>query len=424
MLVNIEQLKGQMMKWDIQKIREDFPCLHQTIRGGNPLVYFDTASSAQKPKVVLDSMNRFYQRDYSNIHRGLHALSERASTVYESVRYVVQSFIHASSEKEIIFTKGTTESINLLAHSFCQAFMKPGDEVILSLMEHHANIVPWQLAKEIFGIVIRVIPIDEKGILDLNVYQSLLSEKTKLVSITHASNVLGTVNPVQEMIEMAHAKGIPVALDGAQFVVHQKVDVQALNCDFYSFSSHKLYGPTGLGVLYGKRKWLDKMPPYQGGGDMIRSVSFEKTNFAFPPERFEAGTPNIAGVIGLAAAIEYLEKIGLDKIQAYEQDLLRYALQTMKEIPGLRILGEASERAPLISFLFPDIHAHDVGTILDHEGIACRAGHHCAMPLMKFFGVPASVRVSFGFYNTHAEIDVLVQALHKLQQVFGQGEHS
>ncbi len=417
--MNIDQLKGQMMKWDIQKIREDFPCLHQIIRGENPLIYFDTASSAQKPKVVLESMNRFYQRDYSNVHRGVHALSERASTVYESVRHVVQGFIHAASEKEIIFTKGTTDSLNLLAHSFCKAFMKPGDEVLLSTMEHHANIVPWQLAKEMFGIEIRVIPITLAGELDLVAYESLLSEKTKLVSICHASNVLGTVNPVEKMIEMAHAKGIPVALDGAQFAVHQRVDVQALNCDFYSFSSHKLYGPTGVGVLYGKRKWLEKMPPYQGGGDMIRSVSFDKTSFAFPPERFEAGTPNIAGVVGLAAAIEYLEKIGIDKIHAYEQDLLRYATETLKEVPGLRMIGEAKEKAPLISFLFEDIHAHDVGTILDHEGIASRAGHHCAMPLMKFFGVPATVRVSFGFYNTHAEIDVLGQALHKLKRVFG-----
>ncbi len=417
--MNIDQLKGQMMKWDIQKIREDFPCLHQNIRGANPLIYLDTASSAQKPKIVLDTMNRFYQRDYSNVHRGVHALSERASTVYESVRHVVQSFLNAASEKEIIFTKGTTESINLLAHSFCKAFMKPGDEVILSMMEHHANIVPWQLAKEIFGIEIRVVPIDQRGVLDLEAYENFLTEKTKLVSICHASNVLGTVNPVEAMIEMAHAKGIPVALDGAQAIVHQKVDVQKLNCDFYSFSSHKLYGPTGVGVLYGKKKWLDKMPPYQGGGDMIRSVSFEKSSFALPPERFEAGTPNIAGVVGLAAAIEYIEKIGLDKINLYEQDLLHYATQALKEIDSLRIIGEASEKAPLISFLFPDIHAHDVGTILDHEGIASRAGHHCAMPLMKFFQVPATVRVSFGFYNTHAEIDTLVQALHKLKKVFG-----
>ncbi len=417
--MNIDQLKGQMMKWDIQKIREDFPCLHQSIRGANPLVYLDTASSAQKPKVVTETMDRFYQRDYSNVHRGVHALSERASTVYESVRHVVQSFINAPSEKEIIFTKGTTESINLLAHSFCKAFMKPGDEVILSTMEHHANIVPWQLAKEIFGIEIKVIPISLQGVLDLEAYEQLLTERTKLVSITHASNVLGTVNPVQKMIEMAHHRGIPVALDGAQFIVHGKVDVQELNCDFYSFSSHKLYGPTGVGVLYGKRKWLDKMPPYQGGGDMIRSVSFEKSSFAFPPERFEAGTPNIAGVIGLAAAIEYVEKIGIDKISAYEQELLHYATQSMKEVSGLRIIGEAPEKAPLISFLFEDIHAHDVGTILDHEGIASRAGHHCAMPLMKFFNVPATVRVSFGFYNTHAEIDVLIRALHKLKKVFG-----
>ena len=420
--MNIDQLKGQMIKWDIQKIREDFPCLHQMIRVSNPLIYLDTASSAQKPKVVLETMNRFYQRDYSNVHRGVHSLSERASTVYESVRHVVQSFIHAASEKEIIFTKGTTDSINLLANSFCKAFMKPGDEVVLSMMEHHANIVPWQLAKEMFGIEIRVIPIDETGVLDLDVYQKLLSEKTKLVSICHASNVLGTINPVQEMIEMAHAKGIPVAVDGAQFAVHQKVDVQALNCDFYCFSSHKLYGPTGVGVLYGKRKWLDKMPPYQGGGDMIRSVSFEKTSFAFPPERFEAGTPNIAGVVGLAAAIGYLEKLGLDKICAYEQDLLRYATQALKEIPGLRILGEAPHKAPLISFLFLDIHAHDVGTLLDHGGIASRAGHHCAMPLMKFFNVPATIRVSFGLYTTHAEIDALVQALYQLKKVFGAEE--
>jgi cysteine desulfurase/selenocysteine lyase len=408
-----------MMKWDIQKIREDFPCLHQVIKGQNPLVYLDSASSAQKPKVVLEAMNRFYQRDYSNVRRGVHALSERASTLYESVRHVVQSFINSASEKEIIFTKGTTESINLLAHSFCKAFMKPGDEVVLSMMEHHANIVPWQLAKEIFGIEIRVIPIDQQGVLDLQAYEKLLTEKTKLVSITHASNVLGTVNPVEEMIEIAHKRGIPVALDGAQFIVHGKVDVQKLNCDFYSFSSHKLYGPSGVGVLYGKKKWLDKMPPYQGGGDMIRTVSFEKTSFAFPPERFEAGTPNIAGVIGLAAAIEYVEKIGLDKINAYEQELLHYATQSLKEIEGLRIIGEAPEKAPLISFLFKDIHAHDVGTILDHEGIASRAGHHCAMPLMRFFQVPATVRISFGFYNTHAEIDVLVRALHKLKKVFG-----
>ena len=402
---------------DQEAIINDFPILQQTVNGKR-LVYLDSAASAQKPNAVIDAVSHYYTHDHANVHRGVYALSQRATERYEAVRQICRHFIHAKHDYEIIFTKGTTESINLVATAYGQAFIQAGDEIILSTMEHHSNIVPWQLLGERTGAIIKVIRVNDDGTLDLNHYQQLLTEKTKMVSIVHASNVLGTVNPVKEMIALAHQRHIPVLLDAAQSVPNRPVDVQVLDCDFFVFSSHKLYGPTGVGVLYAKEALLEAMPPYQAGGDMIRRVRFEKTDYNELPYKFEAGTPNMAGVIGLGAAINYIRKIGIQAIVQHGRSLLRYATEQLLQIPGLNIVGTAAEKVPVISFVMDSAHPHDIGTILDHEGIAIRAGHHCAMPLMDYFGLPATARVSFGLYNTKQDVDRLIFGLHKVSEIF------
>ncbi len=402
---------------DIQRIRQDFPALHQKVNG-KPLVYLDNGASAQKPQAVLDTLIHFYQHDYANIHRGVHSLSERATRAYEAARGVVQRFLNAREEREIIFVRGTTEAINLVAATYGRANLSAGDEIVISAMEHHANIVPWQMLCEQVGAKLRVIPMDDRGVLDMQAYRDLLNHRTKLVAVVHLSNALGTLNPVQEIIALAHQRDIPVLLDGAQSAPHLKVDVQALDCDFFAFSGHKLYGPTGIGVLYGKAALLEQMPPYQGGGDMIEEVTFEKTTYASIPSRFEAGTPHIAGVIGLAAAIQYVEQIGLHAIHAYTQSLLDYGTQRLQEVPGLRIIGTAPHKASILAFRIQDIHPHDIGTILDQEGVAIRAGHHCAQPVMQHYQLPATARASLSFYNTREEIDILVAALQKTVRIF------
>jgi cysteine desulfurase/selenocysteine lyase len=398
-------------------VREDFPALHQRVQG-KPLIYLDNAATTQKPRPVLEALRRFYEQDCSNVHRGVHTLSQRATEAYERARETVRRFLNARSEEEIIFVRGTTEAINLVAHSFGRARVRAGDEILISAMEHHSNIVPWQILCEETGARLRVAPINDEGELILDEFERLLTARTRLVAITHLSNALGTIPPVREVIQLAHARGIPVLLDGAQAVAHLKVDVQELDCDFYAFSGHKLYGPTGIGVLYGKAEWLEAMPPYQGGGDMISSVTFEKTTYNRLPYKFEAGTPHIAGAIGLGAAIEYVTALGLDAIAAHERDLLIYATEALSGIPGLRLIGTAREKASILSFTLEGIHPHDIGTILDHEGIAIRAGHHCAQPVMERFGVPATARVSFALYNTREEVDALVTALQKVREVF------
>ncbi|MCB1214029.1 MAG: cysteine desulfurase [Deltaproteobacteria bacterium] len=403
---------------DIEAIRQDFPVLHQAIRG-KPLVYLDNAASTQKPRAVIQAVKDFYEKDYSNIHRGVHTLSERATIAYESARNEVAHFLNAKSEKEIVFVRGATEAINLVSQSWGKKFLKAGDEVLISHMEHHANIVPWQLLREQIGIELKVIPITDQGELDLEAFEKLLSKKTKLLSLVHISNTLGTINPVKDCIKKAHALGIPVLIDGAQAVAHQSVDVQDLDADFYVFSSHKVFSPSGVGVLYAKEAILDSMPPYQGGGDMILTVSFEKTTYNEIPHKFEAGTPNIEGVIGLGHGIQYLKHLGLDKIKAYEEELLSKATLALKEIEGLQIIGEAKNKVSVISFVLKDIHPHDIGTLLDNEGVAVRTGHHCTMPLMKRLGLPATARASFAFYNTVEEIDALLRALEKAKKVFG-----
>jgi len=402
---------------DIPKIRADFPMLAQTVKG-HPLVYLDNAATTQKPQSVIDRLSRFYSEEYATIHRGVYHHSVQSTIAFDHVRERVAKFLNAASSDEIIFTKGTTEAINLVAASFIRPLIQPGDEIIVSAIEHHANIVPWQQVLEEKSGVLRVIPVNDDGELILAEYEKLLNNKTRLVAVNHVSNALGTINPIQKMIEMAHAKNIPVLIDGAQSVPHLAVDMQALDCDFYAFSGHKIYGPTGIGVLYAKQKHLAAMQPYQTGGDMIEIVTFEKTTFAKSPAKFEAGTPPIAEVIGLGAALEYVEKIGLESIAAYEQKLLTYATEQLAHIAGLRIIGTAKEKASVISFVFDDIHPHDVGTLLDEEGIAVRAGHHCAQPVMQRFGVPATTRASFSFYNTHAEIDRLVEGLGKVVRMF------
>jgi cysteine desulfurase / selenocysteine lyase len=398
--------------------RHHFPLLRQLVNG-KPLVYFDNAATSQKPQVVIDAMVRYYETVNSNIHRGVHYLSERATQAYEGVRGKVGDFIHANAQQEVVFVRGATEAINLVAHSFGRKYVKSGDEVLVSEMEHHSNIVPWQLLCEERGASLRVIPMDDRGELLLEEYEKLLTPKTRIVGLTHVSNALGTINPVKEMIAMAHAKGIPVLIDGAQAVPHTRVDVQDLDCDFYVFSAHKMFGPTGVGVLYGKRQWLDAMPPYQGGGDMIKSVTFEKTIYNDLPYKFEAGTPNIGGGIGLGAAIDYLHEIDLDAIQQLEHELLAYATEKLLEVPGVKIIGTAGRKAGVLSFTMEGIHPHDIGTILDVEGIAIRTGHHCAQPVMKHFGVPATARASFAFYNTKEEVDAFIKALHKVIEVLG-----
>ena len=403
--------------YDVARWRADFPILSERVYD-KPLVFLDSAASAQKPQGVIDAMRYCYEHEYANIHRGVYWLSQKSTQAYEDTRVKVQRFINAASEKEIIFTKGTTEAINLVASSYGGSALQAGDEIILSHLEHHANIVPWQLLQQRIGIEIKVAPIDDQGNFLLGEFEKLLSPRTRLVAITHGSNALGTIPPVAEIIRLAHAQGALVLLDGAQAVVHGPVDVQALDVDFYAFSGHKLYGPSGIGVLYGKADLLDAMPPYQGGGDMIRRVTFEKTTFADIPGRFEAGTPHIAGAYGLSAAIDYVSNIGMDAIAAHEQDLLRYATGRLQEINSLRLIGTADNKAGIVSFELDGVHAHDIGTILDREGIAVRVGHHCAQPLMDRFNIAGTVRASFGLYNNEADIDALVASLGAVREIF------
>ena len=404
--------------FDVEKIRDDFPILREQVHG-KPLVYLDNGATSQKPQCVIDALQRYYTHENSNIHRGVHFLSERATASYENGREKVRQFLNAKTQQEVIFVRGTTEAINLVAQSYGRSFLKEGDEIIVSAMEHHSNIVPWQILCGQIGARLRVIPINHDGEFVLDEYRRLLNEKTKLVTVTHVSNALGTVVPVKELVRMAHERGVAVLLDGAQAVPHMKVDVQDIGCDFYAFSGHKLFGPTGVGVLYGKAELLDAMPPYQGGGDMISLVTFEKTHYNVLPYKFEAGTPNIAGGIGLGAAIDYLNGLDWHQLVAHEQDLLSYATNALMGIDRLRIVGTAREKAGVLSFVFDHIHAHDIGTILDQEGVAIRAGHHCAMPVMQRFGVPATARASFAFYNTRAEIDTLVKGINRAVKVFG-----
>ncbi|MFL5244652.1 MAG: SufS family cysteine desulfurase [Gemmataceae bacterium] len=404
-------------KLDVVRVRKDFPILKQTVHG-NPLVYLDNAATTQKPQIVLDTLTRYYTTINANVHRGVHWLSERATHDYEEARAKVQRFIGAAEAREIIFVRGITEAINLVAQTHGRKNLKAGDEVIISAMEHHSNIVPWQILCDEKGAKLRVIPINDQGELLLDEYEKLLNPRTKFVSVVHVSNSLGTVNPVKRIIDLAHRRNVPVLLDGAQSAPHMPVNVQDLDCDFYTFSGHKIYGPTGIGVLYGKAKLLEAMPPYQGGGDMISSVTFEKTTYNVLPYKFEAGTPDIAGAIGLGTALDYLRGLGWDAVMAHEQDLLEYATAAVSEIPGLRLIGTAKEKASVLSFVLEGIHPHDLGTILDREGIAIRTGHHCTQPLMDRFGVPATARASFALYNTQEEIDALVRGLHKAQEVF------
>ena len=403
---------------DVQAVRQDFPALHQTVHG-KPLAYLDNAASAQTPTPVLDAILEFYRRDRANVHRGVHELSQRATASYEQARIKVQRFLHAASYREVVWTRGTTESINLVASAWGRKNVKAGDEVIISALEHHSNIVPWQMLCEETGATLRVIPMNQAGELLIDEYEKLLSERTKVVAVNHVSNAVGTVNPVAEMIEKAHAVGAVTVIDGAQAVPHMAVDVQALDADFYALSGHKIFGPTGIGVLYGKRDLLEAMPPYQGGGDMIASVTFEKTTYNELPYKFEAGTPNIADAIGMGAAIDYVQQIGLDAIAEYEAELLAYATDVVSKIEGVRLIGTAREKASVLSFAMEGVHPHDIGTILDREGVAVRAGHHCAQPVMDFYGVAATTRASFAFYNTREEVDQLAAALAKVQELFG-----
>ena len=404
--------------WDVERIRKDFPALHQRVHG-KPLVYLDNAATSQKPQAVIDALVAYYSLENSNVHRGVHLLSEKATQAYEEARVRVQRFLNAADAREIVFVRGATEGINLVAASYGRTWIGAGDEVIISTIEHHSNIVPWQLLCEERGALLRVIPVDDAGELLLDEYARLLGARTKLVAVSHISNALGTVNPVKRMIEMAHRQGVPVLVDGAQAAPHLRVDVRELDCDFYVFSGHKALGPTGIGVLYGRAEWLERMPPYQGGGDMIASVTFEKTTFNALPYKFEAGTPHIAGVIGLGVALEYLSGLGLDRVAAYERELLTYGTATLQAAPGARIIGTARDKASVLSFIVDGVHAHDVGTILDHAGIAVRAGHHCAMPVMRRFGVPATVRASLAFYNTREELDALGAGLREVREIFG-----
>jgi cysteine desulfurase/selenocysteine lyase len=403
---------------DVERVRADFPALHQEAHG-KPLVYLDNAATTQKPQPVIDAVRSFYERDCANVHRGVHALSQRATVAYENARSAIKKHLGANDSREIVFTRGTTEAINLVAASFVRPRLNPGDEVLISAMEHHSNIVPWQLLCEERKAKLMVVPIDDDGDIILDEYERLLTDRTRIVALVHVSNALGTVNPVRKMIEIAHSRDVPVLLDGAQAVPHLAVDVTELDCDFFAFSAHKVYGPTGIGALYGKRSHLLEMVPYQGGGDMILSVSFDETIYNEPPHRFEAGTPNIEGAIGLAAALSYIDALGLDVVAAHEADLLARATQMVTEIGGVRLIGNARHRAGALSFVMDGIHPHDVGTILDSEGIAVRAGHHCAQPVMQRYNISATVRASFGLYNTHQEIDALVRGLGKVKEVFG-----
>jgi cysteine desulfurase/selenocysteine lyase len=410
-----QELRELVWQW-----RQDFPLLQRTVYG-KPIVYLDNAATTQKPTAVVAALQYYYTECTSNVHRGVYYLSEQATQLYEEARRTVQRFLGAAEAAEIVFVRGTTEAINLVAHCLGRTRIRPGSEILLTHMEHHSNIVPWQLVAEQTGARLRVLPITPDGELMLEAYPELLTERTAVVAVVHVSNSLGTINPVAELIQTAHERGIPVLVDGAQAVAHMPVDVQQLDCDFYAFSGHKIYGPTGIGVLYAKRRWLEEFPPYQGGGDMIRHVTFERTLYNDVPYKFEAGTPNIAGAIGLKAALEYVQQCGLEQIAAHEHELLRYATERLQELPGVRLIGTAQRKAAIISFVIEGVHPHDVGTVLDREGIAIRVGHHCTQPVMEFFGVPATSRVSFGLYNTLEEVDRLVEALWKVIRLFGVG---
>jgi cysteine desulfurase/selenocysteine lyase len=404
-------------RFDAERLRADFPALQQSVHG-KPLVYLDNAATTQKPRSVIEALRHYYERDNSNVHRGVHALSERATAAYEGARDRVRAFLNAAQREEIIFTRGTTESINLVAQSFLRPRLRPGDEILITGMEHHSNIVPWQLLCEQTGAVLKVVPITDDGELVDAEFERLLNRRTRLLGVVQVSNALGTVNPVARMIKAAHAQDVPVLVDGAQAVAHLPVDVRALDADFYAFSSHKIFGPTGLGVLYAKRKLLEDMPPYQGGGDMILTVSFEKSSWNTLPYKFEAGTPHIAGAIGLGVALDYVESVGLPGIAAHEHALLAYATDAVHAVKGLRLIGTARDKAGILSFVMDGVHPHDIGTIVDAEGVAIRTGHHCAMPVMERFGVPATARASFALYNTRADVDALVRALHHVNRLF------
>jgi len=403
--------------FDVDKVREDFPVLKQRIHG-KPLVYLDSAATAQKPLAVIDAIRKFYEVDCANIHRGVHELSQRSTAAYEETRTKAKRFLNARAKNEVIFVRGTTEGINLVASSWGRKNVREGDEIVISALEHHSNIVPWQMLCEEKGAKLRVIPMNDRGELLLEEYEKLLGPRTRMVAVGHISNALGTVNPVRQIVEMAHRAGALALIDGAQAAPHMKIDVQALDADFYAFSGHKVFGPTGIGILYGKARLLNAMPPYQGGGDMIKTVTFEKTVYADLPYKFEAGTPSIAGGIGLGAAFDYVTRIGLDKIAAYEHELLVYGTEALSRIPGLRIVGTARDKAAVLSFVIDGIHPHDIGTVLDRQGIAVRTGHHCAQPVMDRFGVPATTRASLAFYNTVAEIDALAAGLAKVKEIF------
>ena len=403
--------------WDVERIRKDFPILSQEVHG-RPLVYLDNAATTQKPQAVIEALETYYAADNANVHRGVHLLSERATQAYEAARSRIRRFLNAAEDREIVFVRGATEAINLVAQTYGRRMVGPGDEILITALEHHSNIVPWQMLCEEKGAALRVAPIDDAGEVDLDAYERLLGARTRLVAIAHVSNALGTVLPLGRMIEAAHRQGVPVLVDGAQAVAHMPVDVQGLGCDFYAFSGHKIYGPTGIGVLYGRAALLERMPPFQGGGDMIKAVTFEKTVYNDLPYKFEAGTPDIAGAIGLGTALEYLDGIGPDRVAAYEHELLAYGTQRLLAIPGVRLIGTARDKASVLSFAVEGIHAHDVGTILDREGIAVRAGHHCAMPVMARFGLAATTRASLALYNTREELDALCAGLGKVREIF------
>jgi len=404
--------------FDVERLRKDFPILEQRING-HPLVYLDNAATTQKPRVVIEAISRYYEQDNANIHRGVHQLSERATHDFEAARSRVQRFVNAAEAREIIFVRGTTEAINLVAQSFGRSQLATGDEILITGMEHHSNIVPWQMLCAERGARLRVVPIDDRGELAWDALEAELGPRTRLLALAHVSNALGTLNPIGKITALAHERGIPVLVDGAQAVSHLPVDVQAIGCDFYAFSGHKLFGPTGIGVLYGRAALLEEMPPWQGGGDMIASVSFEKTTYNVLPFKFEAGTPAIAGAIGLARAIDYVEQVGLEQISLHEHDLLAYATEAISEIAGVQLIGTAREKAAVLSFVMKEIHPHDIGTVLNEEGIAIRTGHHCAQPVMERFGIPATARASFAFYNTREEVDALVRGLRQVMKIFG-----
>ncbi len=416
-VIDIAPARTTLGKFDPSAVRADFPILNQLVNG-KPLVYLDNAATSQKPLAVIDAMNRYYLEENSNIHRGVHFLSDKATQSYEAARMKIRDFINARDAKEIIFVRGTTEAVNLVASSFGRSRFRKDDEILVSAMEHHSNLVPWQMIAEETGAILRIIPMNDHGELFLDKFEKMLNPRTKFVAVVHVSNVLGTVNPIQQIIGLSHAAGVPVLVDGAQAVPHMRIDVRQLDCDFYAFSGHKMFGPTGVGVLYGKASYLDAMPPYQGGGDMIKSVTYHKTIYNELPNKFEAGTPNIVGGVGLGATIDYLRSISFDQVAAYEHELLEYATGMLSTIPGLKIIGTAQHKASVISFVLDGIHPHDIGTILDDEGIAIRTGHHCAQPVMQCFGIPATARASFALYNTREEIDSLVSGIHKVIKIF------